>query len=175
LTESVLSNPIIWSIQSHFWHQLSSNRVIQTRFRLVIGFTELWQIRDYTLKFTITYTTVHSPIFTSRCSVTAFIGGCSPSSGFPNSHQPHLPASHSKSTWRLNLSSSLANSVTQQPTNSTQLSLTNCPAYNILERTMQKVTVLFCFAITVFMPVGVAIIVVSQCCCGNILIQRAIT
>jgi hypothetical protein len=70
-----------------------------------------------------THTRVHSHVFTSRRSVAASNGGRSPSSEFPNSPRPQLPAPHSTSL-RLNLSSSLTNWVTHQPTNST-LSLTN--------------------------------------------------
>jgi hypothetical protein len=78
---------------------------------------------DYTLQFTLThtYTSVHSHLFTSRCSVAASNSGRSPYSGFPNYTWPQLPASSSNSSQRLNISSSLTNLVTHQTNNPTQL------------------------------------------------------
>jgi hypothetical protein len=50
----------------------------------MIGFIDLFETaRDYTLQYTVTHT-VHSHVFTSRCSAAASNGGRSPSSGFPN-------------------------------------------------------------------------------------------
>jgi hypothetical protein len=103
------------------------------------------------LHFKIHYYThfgVHSHVFTSRCSVAASNVGRPTSSGFPNYPRPQLTASHSNSSQRLNLRSSLTqwmtNSVTHQPTNSTQLTLTNSPAYSISARTAQKTLFLCC-------------------------------
>jgi hypothetical protein len=92
--------------------------------------------------YTHTHSCVHSHVFTSRCSVAAFNNGRSHFSMFPDYPRPQLLASHSNSSQRLNLSISLTNSVTHQPT---QISwLTNCPAYNISERTEQKTPFLYC-------------------------------
>jgi hypothetical protein len=102
-----------------------------TDFGLMIGFIGLFdRARDYILQFTVTYThthtSVHSQVFTSRCSVAASNGGLSLSSRFPNYPWLQLPGSHSNSSQILSLSSSLThwltNSVTHHPTNSTQLS-----------------------------------------------------
>jgi hypothetical protein len=72
-----------------------------------------------TIRHTCTHThiSVHSCVFTSRCSVAASNGWRSPSSGSPNYPWLQLPTSHSNSSQWLNLSSSLNNSVTHQPTN----------------------------------------------------------
>jgi hypothetical protein len=73
------------------------------------------------LHFTIhryTHNSIHSYVFISRCSVAAFNGRRSPSSGFPNYPRPQLPASHSNSSQRLNLSSSLIEQLYPSPTNS---------------------------------------------------------
>jgi hypothetical protein len=72
--------------------------------------------RDYTLQVTITHahTSAHIHVFTSRCSIAASKGGRFPSSGFLNYPRPQLSASHSNS---LNLSSSLADWLTQSLTN----------------------------------------------------------
>jgi hypothetical protein len=124
---------------------------LQMGFELMIGFTGLFDTaRDYTLQFTIiyTHTSVHSHVFTSRCSVAASKGGHSPSSRFSNYPRPQLPASNSNSSQWLNLSSSLTNSVTHQPTNCAQLTnLTpiNCFAYNISAPIAQKTTFLLRF------------------------------
>jgi hypothetical protein len=71
-------------------------------------------VRDYTLQFTITYThaSAHSHVIISRCSVASSNSGLSLSSGFPNYHRPQLPASHSNSSQRPNLSSSVTNWLT---------------------------------------------------------------
>jgi hypothetical protein len=66
-------------------------------------------------------TSAHSHVFNSRCSVATSNGGRSLSSWFPNWPRLQLPASHSNSSQRLNLSSSLTHLFTHQPTNSTQL------------------------------------------------------
>jgi hypothetical protein len=89
-----------------------------------------------------TQTSVHSHVVIIRCLVAASNGGRSPSSGFRNCPWPQLPASHSNSSQRLNLNSSLSNS----PTN--QLSWL-CPAYNISERTAQKTRLHYSCAIVV--------------------------
>jgi hypothetical protein len=84
----------------------------------MIGFIRPFDTaRDYILQFTITHTlySVHSHVFTSRCSVAASNGGRSPSSGFLNYPRPKLSASHSISS-RLNASSPLIHSLTHQPT-----------------------------------------------------------
>jgi hypothetical protein len=64
---------------------------------------------DCTLHFTVTHTraptSVHSHVFTSRCSVAASNGGRSPFSGFPNYPRAQLPASQSNNSRQLNLSS----------------------------------------------------------------------
>jgi hypothetical protein len=53
---------------------------------LVIGFTGLFDTAQTTLYSLLlnTHTSVHSHVFTNRCSVVAFNNGCSPSSGFPD-------------------------------------------------------------------------------------------
>jgi hypothetical protein len=108
-----------------------------TSFGLVIGFIGLFdRARDYTLQFSVTHThththtSVHSHVSTSRRSVAASNSGLFPSSGLPNCPRPQLPASNSNSSQLLNLSSSFANSLTNQLTqlNST---LTNCPTYKL--------------------------------------------
>jgi hypothetical protein len=63
--------------------------------------------RDYTSHFTITHTSVHSHVFTSRCLVAASNGGRSPSSEFLNWPRPQLPTSTSNSSQRLNPSNPL--------------------------------------------------------------------
>jgi hypothetical protein len=68
------------------------------------------------LHFTIhyyTHTSVHSHVFNSRCLVAASNGGSSSSSAFPKHPRPQLPASHSNSSERLNLSR-LLNTFTHQ-------------------------------------------------------------
>jgi hypothetical protein len=47
-------------------------------------------------------------VFTNCCLVTAFNGGCYPSSGFPNYPWPQIAASNSNSSQHLNHSSPLA-------------------------------------------------------------------
>jgi hypothetical protein len=86
---------------------------LETGFVLMIGFIELFDTaRDYTLLLhTHTITRVYSHVFTRPCSVAASNGGRSLSSGFPNYPRPQLPASNSKSSQRLNLSSPLTHSV----------------------------------------------------------------
>jgi hypothetical protein len=54
-------------------------------FGLVVGFIGLFDTaRDYTLQVTVTHTSIHSHVFTSRCLIAASNGGRSPYSGFPN-------------------------------------------------------------------------------------------
>jgi hypothetical protein len=96
-----------------------------------------------------THTSVPSHVFTSCCSVAACNGGHSPSSGFPNYPRPQLPASHSNSSQRPNISCPLTHSLTHQPTtlHFTQLNwlhFTNYPAYNILAWIAQKTSVFCC-------------------------------
>jgi hypothetical protein len=76
----------------------------------------LWYSTWLHLQYTITHNSVHSHVFTSRCSVPASNGGRSASSGYPNYSRPQLPASQSKNSQRLNLSSSLTHSLTNQLT-----------------------------------------------------------
>jgi hypothetical protein len=84
------------------------------------------------LHFTVhpyAHTMVYSHV-TSRCSVAAFNGGHSPSSGFPDYLRPQLPDSNNHSSQWLNLTSSLtdwlAQSLTNQLSSLTSLnSLTN--------------------------------------------------
>jgi hypothetical protein len=98
------------------------------------------------LHFTV-HSSVHSQCFTSRRLVAASNGGRFTSSGILNCPRSQLAASHSNSSQRLNLSSSLMNLLTNlsthRPTNSSQLNwllelLPNCPAYNISARPAQK-------------------------------------
>jgi hypothetical protein len=64
------------------------------------------------------YTSVHSLVFNSRCSVAAFNSGHSPFYVFPNYSRPQLPASKSNNSQQLNLSSSLTDKLSHSPTNS---------------------------------------------------------
>jgi hypothetical protein len=76
----------------------------------MIGFIGLFDTaRDFTLQFAVTHrpASVLSHVFISRCSVVSSNGECSSSSGFPKYPWPQAPASHSSSSQRLNLSSSL--------------------------------------------------------------------
>jgi hypothetical protein len=83
-------------------------------------------------------------VFTSLCLVAASNDGYSPYSGTILVHK--LQAFNSNGSQKLNLSSSLTNSLTHQPTLhfncSTALPCTlfNCPAYNTSERIAQKIT-----------------------------------
>jgi hypothetical protein len=120
----------------------------------MIGFIGLFDTsRDCTLQFTITHThtSVYSHVFTSRCSVAASNGGLFPSSGFPKlfsasatsfSQQQFTTAEPQQFSY--SLTNWLSNSVTHQPTNSAQLTLTNCPAYSISAWTAQKTLFLCC-------------------------------
>jgi hypothetical protein len=67
---------IYYSILSRVWSVTIDGFWIDDR---IIGLFDT--ARDYILQFT--RTRVHGHIFTSRCSVAAFNGGRSPSSGFP--------------------------------------------------------------------------------------------
>jgi hypothetical protein len=73
-------------------------------------------------------------VFTSRCLLTAFNGGRSLYSGFPN--YPHASATSSQ---RLNCSPLTYQLFTSL--HCTVLTLTNCSAYNISARNAQKNTV----------------------------------
>jgi hypothetical protein len=69
------------------------------------------------LHFTVychTLASIHSHVFTSRCSVAASNGGRSPSSGFTNCPRAQLPTSHSNSLQWLNCSSPLTHYLTNQ-------------------------------------------------------------
>jgi hypothetical protein len=61
-------------------------------------------IPSYILQFTVAQALVFSVLYSLhwRCLVAVFSGGSSPSSGFPNSPRPQLPASHSNSSQWLN-------------------------------------------------------------------------
>jgi hypothetical protein len=90
------------------------------------------------LLFTVhcyTNTSVHSHASSSCCLVAASSGGWSHSFWFPNCPWPQL-SSHSNRSQQLNpnryLTDRLTHTLTNQLfTNSTQLTLTNCSAYNI--------------------------------------------
>jgi hypothetical protein len=71
-----------------------------------------------------THTSVHSHVFTGRCSLAASKGRRSASSWFQNYLQPQLLDSHSNSSQLLNLSNYPSNSLTHQPTNINQLNST---------------------------------------------------
>jgi hypothetical protein len=72
---------------------------LQTGFGLAIGLIGLFDAaRDYNSHFTLTYTSDHGQVLSSRCFVAASNGGRSPSSGFPNCLRAQLPASHSNSS-----------------------------------------------------------------------------
>jgi hypothetical protein len=105
----------------------------------------------------LTNTNVQGHVLIRRCLVAAFNAGHSPSSGFPNCPRAHLPASHSNSSQRRNLTSSLNQSLSNQlfanwselkwtdfnwtKLNSSQLkwlSPTNCTPYKIWARTAQR-------------------------------------
>jgi hypothetical protein len=86
-----------------------------------------------------THTSVQSYVFTSRCSVAAPNGERSRCFGFPNYPTPQLPASDSNSSQRLNLSSSLTNSPTNQLNS---LTLINCSTYIGMDRTENTVPLL---------------------------------
>jgi hypothetical protein len=73
------------------------------------------ECRHFTVHcYTDTLSSVHSHIFTSRHSVATSNGRRASSFGFPNYARPqlHVPVSHSNSSQRLNLSSSLSSSLT---------------------------------------------------------------
>jgi hypothetical protein len=131
---------------------------VWTVFGVIIAFIKfVYTMRDYTFHYRYyTHISVHSQVFTSRCSIAASNGGRSLFSKFPNYLRPQLPASQGNSSQRLNLSSSLTywfiNSVTHQQTNSTQLNwlhFTNCPAYDISARTVQITPSYLCYCIQV--------------------------
>jgi hypothetical protein len=102
--------------------------VIIDGFGLVIGFIGLFdKTRDCILLFTDTHARARAHIYTHtypqsrlhyRCLVAVFNGGRSPSFGLPICSLPQLPASHSNSSQRLSLSSSLIHSLTHQPVDS---------------------------------------------------------
>jgi hypothetical protein len=84
--------------------------------RLHFTFDYCTHARARTHTHTHTHTSVYSHVFTSRCLVATSNGGRSPSSGFPNCPRPQLPASHSNSSQRLNLSSP-THQLSHSPTN----------------------------------------------------------
>jgi hypothetical protein len=83
-----------------------------------IYWTPCYTARDYTFPVAQTHTSVHSNVFTSRCSVAAFNGGRSPSSGFLNSARHQLPASDR--TAHINWAP-VATWLTHSPTNNSSL------------------------------------------------------
>jgi hypothetical protein len=95
-----------------------------------------------------THTQTHTTVFSSRCSVAASNSGQPPSSGFPNYVRPQLPASHSNSSQRLHISSSLTHSLTNQllftSLNSARLHFTYWLAYNISARIAKRAPFLGC-------------------------------
>jgi hypothetical protein len=73
-------------------------------------------------------------IYNIRCSVAASNGVCSPASGFPNYPRTSTTSfSQQIAPAVLSLTHSLTNQL-----NSTQLTLTNCPAYNISVQPQRK-------------------------------------
>jgi hypothetical protein len=115
------------------------------------------------LHFTFYYCThthsVHSHVFTSRCSVAASNGGRSPYSGLPNCPRPQLPASRSNSSQRPNLSSP-PNSLTHKTTTRHSSDWT---AYNISARIVQKTPFLIVWAQLLFWEH--VCLRGSNCCC----------
>jgi hypothetical protein len=106
-----------------------------------------------------THTSIHNYVCTSRYSVAASNSWRSPSSGFPNYPRPQLLASHSNSSQRLTLSSSLSHWLTDYATHQPTQLPTNCPAYNISARITQKtLSLLLC-----------------NCCRGNMLVRKTDT
>jgi hypothetical protein len=77
---------------------------LQMGFGLGIGFIEHLQnvttnnydslTELHAPKITVTTAHIKSSVFTSRCLVVAFNGGCSTFAGFPNCSEPQLPVSH---------------------------------------------------------------------------------
>jgi hypothetical protein len=100
----------------------------------------------------------------SRCLVAASNGRRFLSCGFPNYPRPQLPAPHSNSSQRLNRSSSL----THSPTN-------NSRAYNNSARTTQKTPFLCCCAIVAFMSVGVPMLSIPSHCLATAVLYLLIS
>jgi hypothetical protein len=71
-----------------------------------------------TLSLSLSLSSVHSHVFTSRCLAEASNSGRSPSYGFPKCLRPQPPASNSNSSQQLNPGSYPTNSLTHQPTHS---------------------------------------------------------
>jgi hypothetical protein len=111
-------------------------------------------------------TSIHSHVFSSRCSVAACNGTRSPSSASPNCSRPQLPASNSDSSQRLKPSSSLTHSLTQNATtlhftqlHSTELAPFHSTSYVVPARTSQKTELSYCCV---------------SICCGSYLATTAI-
>jgi hypothetical protein len=89
---------------------------------LIIGFISPFDTpRDFNL---YTHNSVHSHVFTSRCSVAASNSGHSPSSVFSDSPRLQLPPSNGNSSQRLNSVTHQQTELNRPELNSTQLSLT---------------------------------------------------
>jgi hypothetical protein len=149
LLKIVLSH--VWVIIDGFWLD----------FRIYWTLTNPWLQAIITVPLIHTLYSSHTQVFSGCCVfysllVTASNGGHSPSSGFPNCSRSQLPATHSNSSKRLNPRSSLTNSVTHQPTNSTQLTHPSLTVLLIISRhgPHRKHR----FLITVFVPLP------SNCC-----------
>jgi hypothetical protein len=128
---------------SHLFRNKILSRCVSDHRRgsgLMIGFIGLSDTeRNYTVQFTITHTlSVHSHVFTSRCSVAASNGGRPPSSVRCRT-VPGL-SYHVLTGTAHNLTST-----SHSPTNSTQLPVTNFPGY-FSARTVQKTPFDYCCA-----------------------------
>jgi hypothetical protein len=114
--------------QTHFWRYVISSVVnlmeekyciltcmewLLTGFRLVIGFSELFNVQFVTTLYNplshTDYCSQFVTVSTSRCFVAASNGGRSPSSGCPNCPRLQLPASHSNSSQQQSPSGYLIN------------------------------------------------------------------
>jgi hypothetical protein len=105
-------------------------------YSLIQCVTTLYSSPLHTHTHTHTHTSVHSHVFTRHCSVASSTADIPLSLGsrtIPGLSYQFLTAT--APTQQLNLSSSLANSLTE---------LTNCPAYNILAQTTKKTPFLCC-------------------------------
>jgi hypothetical protein len=103
-------------------------------------------------------------LYNSRSFVAASNGGSSPSSEFPKCPRPQLPAPHSNSSQRLNRSSPL----THSPTN-------NSPVYNISARTTQKTPFLCSYAIVAFVSVGLPMSSIPSHCLATAVLYLLIS
>jgi hypothetical protein len=94
------------------------------------------------LHFTVHYDTHthisgHSHVFPNRCLVAVSNGGRFPSPGLRNCARPQLPESHSNSSQRPNVSSSLTDSLTDWLTQSLKLTQINWLSLTVLLITYQ--------------------------------------